>query len=374
MSKIADRVGSRYDEISDYFKDHSLGKIPEDLTVLSLLPPIDRCLILERVIRSCKCDFTVCIDKLSMAYYKAGMDRVAFEFLERCEAADMLDGSYGSFIDKLKSLNVHNVSQSYLDTLAKFPAYDSGSRFCKLIRALCLRYRNNNIITGKESELELVGFINERRAFIHDFTKDRSIQCKPPKEGSGDEWAYLLANSQLIAFSYLIGGGRIENVRFVTSDTIGVMDEETKLVWRKTADEVRRFSSYPYGARRDSGERGYLVSVEFACYCDWSYQYRTSHQRISVDDVVDLMYEVMDVKPRVTKFERSDGEKIVRFSWIFLQDDVDDLLRIFRSVVCEYGAWIQMGQVFGDMDMILNRIAQKALDVYPFMRCEFTGW
>lgn len=117
MSKIADRVGSRYDEISDYFKDHSLGKIPEDLTVLSLLPPIDRCLILERVIRSCKCDFTVCIDKLSMAYYKAGMDRVAFEFLERCEAADMLDGNYGFFIDKLKSLNVHNVSQSYLDTL-----------------------------------------------------------------------------------------------------------------------------------------------------------------------------------------------------------------------------------------------------------------
>ena len=69
MSSIAERIGDRHDTISAYFKYNTFGRTPEDLTVLSLLPPVDRCLILERVVEAGSLDFLACIDKLSMAYY-----------------------------------------------------------------------------------------------------------------------------------------------------------------------------------------------------------------------------------------------------------------------------------------------------------------
>ena len=134
------------------------------------------------------------------------------------------------------------------------------------------------------------------------------------------------------------------------------------------------YSPYPYSARRDAGERAYLVAIEFPCTSDGGYQYRTSGQRITVRDVVDLMFEVMDIKPRTTNLQRLSGEKAVRFSWVFLQNDVDRLLGLFPSVRRRPMEWLQLEAVFHDMDRILNQLARKAVDVYPFLRCEFVGW
>ena len=50
MSVIADRIGHRYVDILSYFRQHPFGSIPPDMTVLSVLPPVDRCLILEQVL------------------------------------------------------------------------------------------------------------------------------------------------------------------------------------------------------------------------------------------------------------------------------------------------------------------------------------
>ena len=69
MSTISARIRDRYDRFCDYFADHAFGSRPPDLTVLSLLPPVDRCLILERVLEFGSCDFPTCIDKLSMARF-----------------------------------------------------------------------------------------------------------------------------------------------------------------------------------------------------------------------------------------------------------------------------------------------------------------
>ena len=72
MSNISNRIGSRYDDILSYFRRHPFGSIPPDMTVLSVLPPIDRCLILERVFEHGDGYGLILIDKLSMAYMKAG--------------------------------------------------------------------------------------------------------------------------------------------------------------------------------------------------------------------------------------------------------------------------------------------------------------
>lgn len=374
MSKIASKVGTRYDAISDYFKDRKFGNEPENLTLLSLLPPVDRCLIIERVMECGRCDFMTCIDKLSMAYYKAGFKEVAFEFLEKCNGCGWLRGNYRYFVDKLTDLVVHNVSKTYGDALQKFPKYDTRSFFCRLIRALCSRYQGEELLTGYETSADIDDFVRERRAFIAEMTRNRDHDYIVPSESSGSGMAFTLANTQGIAFSYLLGGGRIMNFRFATSDTLEQTDKEVRDIWEKAESEVRMFAPYQYSARRNAGETAYLVSIEFPCYSDWSYQYRTSRQRISVDDVVDLMFEVMDVKPRVYRVQLPIGEKSFRFSWMFLQDDVERLLGIFPSVRYQHGAWVQMNAVFADMDRILNKIARKAVGVYPFMECEFTGW
>ncbi len=374
MSKISERVGTRHDPISDYYKANVFGARPGELTLLSLLPPVDRCLILERILEGGKCDLLACIDKLSMAYYKAGWPNVAFEFLRGCATRGWLEGHYRLFAEKLNGLPVTNVSRTYDDTLQKLGEYDASSVFCRLLQTLCTRYRGNDILMRDDTPEDRNEFARERWNFVADATRSRDDDFLVPDTTSDLAPAYLLANSHCVAFSYLLGGARPLNFMFATNETVHTMSDGVREVWRKTDSEARMYSPYPYSARRDAGERAYLVAIEFPCTSDGGYQYRTSGQRITVRDVVDLMFEVMDIKPRTTNLQRLSGEKAVRFSWVFLQNDVDRLLGLFPSVRRRPMEWLQLEAVFHDMDRILNQLARKAVDVYPFLRCEFVGW
>lgn len=180
MSRISERVGNRHDPISDYYKANVFGERPGELTLLSLLPPVDRCLVLERVLEGGKCDLLACIDKLSMAYYKAGWPDVASGFLRGCATRGWLGGRYRFFAEKLNGLPVDNVSRAYDDTLQKLGEYDrlqmydtQAVVFSRLIRDLCVLYRGREIITGHEAQDELDEFIQERRAFIANMTRYR---------------------------------------------------------------------------------------------------------------------------------------------------------------------------------------------------------
>ena len=373
MSIIAERIGNRHDAISAYFKLNTFGNIPEDMTVLSLLPPVDRCLILERVIESGAPNFLACIDKLSMAYYKAGWEDVAREFIDKCDRTGLLRGNRQWFDEKLDGLPVMNVSRTYADALQKLDQYWSGSNFCRLIEDLCIRYQGNEILRGSETAEDLSAFKNERRNALS-LLIGGERQMYVPEESSGDSMAYILANTQAIAFSYLLGGARITDFNFATSSNHDTLGKRVSAVWAETLPIVRMRSPYPFAMRADAGERAYLVSLELPTFKGREFRYRTSRHRISLDDVVDLMYEVMDVKPRAFSSPHLSGEMFYRFSWMFLQDDVDQLLSIFPSVARQHGAWVQMNAVFYDMDRILNRIARQSLSAYPFMECEFNGW
>lgn len=193
MSKISERVGNRHDPISDYYKANVFGTRPGELTLLSLLPPVDRCLILERILEGGKCDLLACIDKLSMAYYKAGWPNVAFEFLRGCATRGWLEGHYRFFAEKLNGLPVTNVSRTYDDTLQKLGEYDrlqvydtQAVVFSRLIRDLCVLYRGREIITGYETQDELDEFIQERRAFIANMTRCRERE-PPTSDNVSDE-------------------------------------------------------------------------------------------------------------------------------------------------------------------------------------------
>lgn len=381
--RLSKNVGDRYDAISRYFKDHRLGDNPIELSALSVLPPVDRCLIIERIMQNGECNILVCIEKLSMAYYKAGWSDFAMEFLLKCNAANLTRGQGQDFIDKLKDLPVVNISHNYKESLQKLYTYYSttsfwSSEFVKLLKDLCEAYEGNEILNGNETNEQISEFIAERREFLDDMVSYVNKTYRVvPELGSGLEVAYTLANTQVIAFCYLLGGARISHFKFMTSDTLKSMDEESRGIWNETKEEVLRHMSpwnmASFMTRQDAGERMYLVSVEFPCYYGRMYKYRHSGQLIYINDVVDLMYEVMDVKPRTKSGIRNNGEKFVRFSWMFLQDDVDKMMRIFPEVKYAYGNWIQIKEVATAMNRILYTIARNALHAYPFMKCELQG-
>ena len=378
MSTISKKLNGRHNAICDYFKVNKFGRTPEDLTVLSLLPPVDRCLIIERVMDVGFCDFMACIDKLSMAYVKTGWRDIAHRFIETCEAAGLLDGYFQFFMDKLNSLPVQNVSKSYSDTLSKLDQYWNGGALCKIIENLCIRFRGNEILTGNDTAAEIEDFKKERIEAFASSTGPNG-QGYVPDRSSDDVSAYMLANTQVFALCYLLGGARIKNFDFASSENFNQFGDRIKATWEDTESYLSASSLDFFAMRGMCDERTYLVSVEMPAFSDNTFRYRTSTHHIRVDDVVDLMGEVMGTKPFGIKplarlSPRSDGEVLYRFSWMFQEQDVDSLLSVFPSVVPRYGAWVQTRAVFGDMDRILNRIARRALSIYPFMECEFTGW
>lgn len=376
MSIIADRIGRRHDAISTYFKLNKFGDNPEDLTILSLLPPIDRCLILERVMEAGTLDFITCIDKLSMAYYKAGWEDVARAFIDNCDRLGLLNHPLFNrqfFDEKLDGLPVINVSQTYADSLQKLAQYWTGSKFCNLISDLCRNYKGNELLLGTETFEEVAAFKNERENALSLFFGNTN-KLYIPNAHSGDSAAFILANTHVIAFSYLLGGASPIGFTFATSNNFNTLDKRACAIWTATEPLVRKHSPYPFAARADAGERAYLVSVELPTFEGADFRYRRSRHRINLDAVVDLMFEIMGIKPRALAVPHLSGELFYRFSWMFLQDDVNRLLSIFPSVVRQYGEWAQMKAVCHDMDRILNSIAHHSLSTYPFMECEFTGW
>ena len=183
MSRIAVRIGARYDGIINYFRRHQFGSIPQDMTTLSLLPPIDRVLILERIFSQGYGDMIATIDKLSMAYVKSGYEEIPFEFLKACLKSGLVsEDEYMFFVEKLRGLNVYGVSDSYNDTIKKLPNYVcEGDELGEELKNLCRDYREKEIFAGMsmldpEEHVDRYEFDDERRGFI------RSIAPKS-KEG-----------------------------------------------------------------------------------------------------------------------------------------------------------------------------------------------
>lgn len=173
MSKIADRIGTRYDAIVEYFVRFPFGTHPPDMTVLSLLPPEDRCLILERLFQLQLGNILDLVDKLSMAYLKAGWPELANRFVVACVKGGWIIPEHGVFfLDKLSTLAVHGVSEDYFDTLRKLPQYESpASELGALIRTLCETYSGRELLADVplisiDDVIDLQTFIAERESFV----------------------------------------------------------------------------------------------------------------------------------------------------------------------------------------------------------------
>lgn len=171
MSNIGNKIGHRYDQIVSYFKCNPFGSKPIDLTALSCLPPVDRCLILERVAKECGADVIVLIDKLSMAYLKAGWSDLAEMFVRACcRKGVIMPAHYYMFMDKLSGLSVYGVSQGYEDALDKLPRMNGALE--GLIRDLCETYRGQEVFSGVDvsspyDARDVEAFKEERLNFIN---------------------------------------------------------------------------------------------------------------------------------------------------------------------------------------------------------------
>ncbi len=174
MSRIADRIGRRYDDIIAHFRRHPFGSIPPNMTVLSILPPVDRCLILERLFAGGYGDPTALVDKLSMAYLKAGWKVLAQKFLVASFQGGCIDENLlGYFLAKIERLSASRLSAaSYRDSLETLPTYEAfGDPFCERIRDLCESYRNEDVLKGVDfqnpvSARDFEVFLSERISFI----------------------------------------------------------------------------------------------------------------------------------------------------------------------------------------------------------------
>ena len=173
ISRIASRIGPRYGGIIDHFRHNPFGTAPQDMTVLSLLPPIDRVLILERVLARGYGDRVALIDKLSMAYVKSGYEEIPFSFLKACLDGGLLDeNEYWFFVDKLQGLPIYGVSENYKDTLDKLPRYVcNGDALGDELAKLCHDYAGREIFAGitmlsPEEHIDRYAFDDERRGFI----------------------------------------------------------------------------------------------------------------------------------------------------------------------------------------------------------------
>ena len=174
MSIIANRIGRRYDDILSYFRQHPFGSIPPDMTVLSVLPPVDRCLILERVFERGNWHGLALVDKLSMAYMKAGWLDLGRMFLRQCLNIGLIDECVCmEFIAKIERLSKLRLSAAtYEDALCTLPQYEIyGGDFCPLVRTLCEDYIDMNVFQEVDFLSPVWGpdverFCEERRSFI----------------------------------------------------------------------------------------------------------------------------------------------------------------------------------------------------------------
>jgi hypothetical protein len=146
-------AGGKYADILAYFDRHPLGSEMPVLTLLSTLPPRDRCSILE-VIREKDPSNVEVYNKLSMAYLKNGEESKAYALLqEGYETGELDHFTYEQLAEKIKFLsdNMRSApqkpSQSYAESLSilqgRFAEDAKGEfgEFYGLLIALC---RMNN--------------------------------------------------------------------------------------------------------------------------------------------------------------------------------------------------------------------------------------
>ena len=235
-SRITARIGTRYDNLIDYFRRHPFGSIPHDMTVLSLLPPIDRVLILERVFTRGYGDLIALVDKLSMAYVKSGYEEIPFEFLKACRDCGLLhENAYCFFVDKLQGLNVSGASDDYGDTAKKLPRYVcAGEELGAILMRLCNDYGGKEVFAGVPGfhigeMVDRWKFNDERRGVVRLIAKRK---CRVDTIGVWE----ACASGDIAVFKDMIPLGVDINCRLNldgdTPLTKSIMSGQTKLaVW-----------------------------------------------------------------------------------------------------------------------------------------------
>lgn len=148
----ASDTDGKYSDILAYFDRHPLGSEMPVLTLLSTLPPHDRCIILE-VIRTKDSANVEVYNKLSMAYLKSGKESKAYAVLqEGLDTGALDDFTYEQLVEKIRCLSdnmrlaTQKPSQSYDETVAilqgpQFAKDANGqfSEFYGLLISLCRR-------------------------------------------------------------------------------------------------------------------------------------------------------------------------------------------------------------------------------------------
>lgn len=110
----------KYRNISDYFLKHPFGTEPPVMTLLSTLPPQDRCIILE-YLRKTQPNIHV-YDKLAMAYLKNGKEDKGREILEEGLIVGEYDfHKYSDLLAKLTQLSKH-IAQNRSKSSASYGA------------------------------------------------------------------------------------------------------------------------------------------------------------------------------------------------------------------------------------------------------------
>ena len=174
MSRIAERIGCRYDDIFAYFKRVPFGCNPPDMTALSNLPPVDRCLILEHILINADGDVLTLVDKLSMAYLKAGWMDLAIAFVRASFRRGLIDAyAMDYFEGKLERLSgVRQSSDSYEESIPRIQR-DMGMApdMCELLLELCYGYRGRDVFEGIDfsspmDAADVKKFLEERQEFI----------------------------------------------------------------------------------------------------------------------------------------------------------------------------------------------------------------
>lgn len=113
---------SKYASLVNYFKENTFGSEPPVMTILSNLPPKDRCAILEEVLKTDPTNINV-YDKLSMAYLKSNNLSAAHNCLEKGRRSGSLSSqNYTVLKGKIDAMNqqfggVFNSSTNYAQAL-----------------------------------------------------------------------------------------------------------------------------------------------------------------------------------------------------------------------------------------------------------------
>jgi hypothetical protein len=97
--------GSSHPAFVDYFKSKPFGSEPPVMTILSNLPPKDRCGILSEILKSDPTNVNI-YDKLSMAYLKNNDMSAALHCLETGRRSGNLSNqNYSVLKSKIESMN-----------------------------------------------------------------------------------------------------------------------------------------------------------------------------------------------------------------------------------------------------------------------------